>query len=91
MITSTATFTIPKDILARELEGEMVLLDPYAASYFSLNHTGTRVWQLLHEKVTVEEICQSIAEQYELSGEAVRTDLIPFLEELLQAGLIQST
>lgn len=89
MITSTSTYAVTNDVLFRELEGEMVLLDTSSATYFSLNETGTHVWRLVRSRATVEEVCQELATKYGLSQEEVMADLIPFLEELLEVGLIQ--
>ena len=75
--------------MSRELEGEMILLDVPSATYFSLNETGTQVWSLLQAHATVEKVCDEVARKHSLPAEQMMSDLIPFLEQLLDAGLIQ--
>ncbi|PYS79756.1 MAG: hypothetical protein DMF66_01655 [Acidobacteria bacterium] len=89
MVDLKATYTITRDVLFRELEGEMVLLNKLSATYFSLNETGSEVWRRLSGHATVEEICQGMAETYHIPKEKLVADLTQLIEELLNAGLIQ--
>lgn len=90
MIDSKASYIPSGEILCRELAGEMVLLDVPSASYFSLNHTGTRVWRLLESRATVDQVCETLAKEDEILPEQMMRELIPFVEQLLETGLIQS-
>jgi hypothetical protein len=36
---------VGRDVVVREVAGELVLLDLGRAEYFGLNPTGTRIWQ----------------------------------------------
>ena len=47
-------FSISKEVLSQELNGETVLLDLQGESYFGLNEVGTRIWQLIQSEQTVE-------------------------------------
>ena len=80
MIELNSRYTVAKDVLFRELEGEMVLLDTRSATYFSLNETGSEVWQRL---------CQEMAKTYNLPQDKLMADLTRLLEDLLNACLIQ--
>jgi len=90
MITSTATYMPSSGVLCRELDGEMVLLDIESATYFSLNDTGTRVWRLLESRATIEQVCATIAGEDAIPQEQMLSELIPFIEELLDTGLIRA-
>jgi len=89
MMTANETYQVGTDVLCRELEGEMVLLDPRSAEYFSLNQTGSRAWELLQGGKTVGDTCAALAEQFGVPPERVMDDLVPFLEDLLAAGLVR--
>lgn len=88
VIPPTATYTVATDVLFRELEGELVLLDTRSANYYSLNQTGTRVWHLLSSRTTIGDICEGLSSAYQLAEEELMADLIPFLQELQDVGLI---
>ena len=89
MIEPTASYVPAEEILCRELAGEMVLLDVPSATYFSLNETGTRVWHLMETRATVEEVCQALAKEDDITPEHMMRELIPFVEQLLETGLIR--
>ena len=89
MIDSTASYVPAAEILCRELGGEMVLLDVPSATYFSLNQTGTRVWHLIENRATVEQVCQTLAREDDISPEHMLSEVIPFVEQLLETGLIR--
>ena len=40
------------DLLWREVEGEVVLLDPQRGHYYGIEGCGTRIWQLMQEATT---------------------------------------
>ncbi len=75
-------------VLAREIGGEMVLLDPDRGVYFGLNEVGTRIWALLAEGSSGEQIEAQLLAEYDVSLESVRVDLQNLLAELLEQGLI---
>ncbi|PYO19380.1 MAG: hypothetical protein DMD85_18645 [Candidatus Rokuibacteriota bacterium] len=45
-ISRHAAIRIRKDVVFRELEGEMVLLNLATGVYFGLDPVGTRIWTL---------------------------------------------
>lgn len=75
-------------VLAREIGGEMVLLDPDRGVYYGLNEVGTRIWALLAEGSSREQIEAQLVAEYDTSLESVRIDLQNLLAELLEHGLI---
>jgi Coenzyme PQQ synthesis protein D (PqqD) len=89
MVTANETYQVGTDVLHRELEGEMVLLDPGSAEYFSLNHTGSRIWELLRAGTSVGDTCAAVAEHFGVPPERVMDDVVPFLEDLLASGLVR--
>ncbi len=55
------TFNISEEALFQEVSGETVLLDLVSENYFGLDETGTRVWALLNEGKSVEQIAEYLA------------------------------
>lgn len=69
------------------LNGEMVVLDAEGTMVRALNGTGARVWQLMDGRRTVRDICTAIAEEFDAGPEAVRADVIAFIEDLCRVRL----
>ena len=81
---------IPKTVLFRELDGEAVLLSLANGTYFSLNPTGTRMWQLIHAcDGDLHHVLDKLVEEFEVSEEQCRADLTALTASLCQHGLLE--
>lgn len=78
------------DVLTQEAAGTTVLLDPASGEYFSLEEAGGRIWELCDGDHTVEEIVEHLARAYDAPEHRIREDVEVFLEDMLDADLIDS-
>lgn len=78
-----------RDQVGSDLAGETVLLSMKTARYYGLADVGARIWSLLQNPVSVSEISDVIAREYEVSREQCEADVMRFLEELVAHGLIE--
>jgi coenzyme PQQ synthesis protein D (PqqD) len=85
----TDSFSVPKHVMARNVGDETVILDLESGVYFGLDSVGARVWQLLAAGVTLEVICKTLLDQYEVTQAQLETDVVNLAKELLQRKLIQ--
>jgi hypothetical protein len=51
-------------------------------SVFTLGGTGVRVWELIDGQLTGRELCDRIAEEFEVDLEQAEADVLEFLREL---------
>ena len=86
---SSMHFTVSSEAICQKVSGEMVILDLNSESYFGLNETGCRIWQLLEADYTKPDILQTLTDEFEVSKQELETDLQALLEALESAGLIQ--
>ena len=89
MISTTATIRATRDQVSSDLDGEAVILYPKSGQYYGLDDVGTRVWQLIQEPRTVNEIRDALLEEYEVASERCEGDLLRLLEILRAEGLIE--
>lgn len=73
----------------KRLEAEAVILDLQSGDYFELDEVGCRIWEALDGEQTLETHAQSIAREYEADPEQVRSDVMAFVAELFQRGLVE--
>lgn len=85
----TSCYTPTPSVLAREVGGEMVLLDPHRGVYYGLNEVGHRIWTLLSEGRSVAEIEGRLLAEYDAPSAAIQEDLQTLLRELCDHGLIE--
>ena len=82
-------FTVTDDVVAREVGGEMVLLDLSSGQYFGLDPVGARIWELLSERPhSLNDLCDSIESEFDALREQIETDLIALAKQLHEQKLI---
>lgn len=67
-----------------------VLLDVGTGKYYSLNIVGSAVWSGLRQGHTIEEIAGNLMTRFNLPSEKIRTDVVVFVERLLELRLINA-
>lgn len=72
----------------RELDGELVMLNLVSGRYFTLDEIGTRMWNLLIEGRSTEEVVEAILADYDSTPDQVSSDLSLLLEQLRANDLL---
>ena len=80
---------VVKDVLSQEVDGETVLLNLNNESYFGLDPTGTRIWQLIRDLGDLDDVYAVMLEEFNVSEEQLQQDLKQLVEKLVDAGLVQ--
>ena len=78
---------IPEALVATLSDGA-VLLNLQTKRYFSLNETGTRIWELVQRTADEEMIVSTLLSEYEVEEPMVRAEVRRILDELIEAQLI---
>jgi hypothetical protein len=78
---------IPEALVATLSDGA-VLLNLQTKRYFSLNETGTRIWELVQQTADEETIVSTLLREYEVEELMVRAEVRRILDELIEAQLI---
>ena len=77
------------DQVSSDLAGETVLLSMTSAKYYGFAGIGSRIWELIATATSVRNVCDSIAEEYEVSREECEADVLGFLEQCVKSGLVE--
>ncbi len=72
---------INKDIIARDIQGDTVLLNMKAGDYFSLNAVGTDIYNCISEGIGSASIMDCLVEKYEVTGEQLKSDVFSLITE----------
>jgi len=78
------------DVLSSPLGGEVVLLEPRAGVYYSLNEVGAVMWEQLQQPVTLEAICEAIVAEFEVDLATCEPDVRRVLAELVRHNLAEA-
>ena len=81
----------PRDgVIAKMVGSEMVLLDYDRGIYYGLNPVGARMWQLMAEGATMEQIVEVLAGEYEVAAATLAGDLDALLRDLEAKELVHA-
>jgi hypothetical protein len=83
-------FRINKGKIAyRLINKEAVILSLENGVYYSLNQSGTLIWQLIASGKNLEQIWEDLAKRFEASGTVIKKDANVLISELIKEGLIE--
>lgn len=93
-ITLDQVYIPSEDIVAREIEGELLLV-PIASGMgdledelYTLNDTGKAIWYRLDGKSSLGEIAQSLSNDYNASQDEIRRDVLGLVSELAKRRIL---
>jgi hypothetical protein len=82
------SYTIPKNVITRQLGEELVLVDLESGQYYTLNPTGTLVWENLPRFENVAALSQFLADSADADVAKVRDDVEELIRELVGRKLL---
>ena len=77
------------EILASDMDGETVMMHIENGKYYNLGKTGGAIWSLLDEPIKIETLIEQLMDKFSVTREQCEQDTIPFLQKLIDNGLIQ--
>lgn len=86
----SARFVRSSGTLAAEVNGEVVALSVERGQCYGMNDVASRVWQLLAEPRSLEEICEALTADYDVEMGTCRQEVSRLLEELRSENLVES-
>jgi Coenzyme PQQ synthesis protein D (PqqD) len=76
-------------IVANDIDDEKVMMNVEKGQYYGLDPVGSRVWELLERPVRVAELIDALTLKYDVDRATCERDVLAFLEELHEDGIIR--
>jgi len=76
------------NMIAAGVGDEAVILDTQSGYFFQLNRTAALVWTLLEAPTSVDELCARMAEAHSVDPAVCRGDMMDFIADMRDRGLI---
>ncbi|MEI9804204.1 MAG: PqqD family peptide modification chaperone [Pseudolabrys sp.] len=87
---SLASMVIKTDgVPDAEVDSEVVILGVERNVCYGLNSVGSRVWQLLGDRIQVSDICKTLRSEYDVDASVCEGQVLALLENMRSEGLIQ--
>ncbi|WP_168013160.1 PqqD family peptide modification chaperone [Halomonas salinarum] len=77
------------DVVAADLDGELVMMNAGKGSYYGISGVGTRAFELLSSPVSINGLVEAITQEYEVTPETCRQDITKFVQELMKNDIIR--
>jgi hypothetical protein len=87
-MTEIAKLVRSDEPLTALVDGETVMFSPAHGQYFGLDSIGTRVWELLDEPRSIDDLCAILTGEYDVDPETCRADVAALVEDLREAKLV---
>ena len=93
-IIEDKVFVPSEDIVAREIEGELIIVPLVSGigdlndELFTLNDTGKAIWKHLDGKMSLNEVTTQLALEFDSPVEEIKKDVIGLVEELVKRKML---
>lgn len=85
----TTRFRRSADVLAAEVDGEMVMMDVERGVYVGLDAIGTDIWKRLEAPAMAAELASILSEEYDADPATIERDVLALLSSLTEQGLVE--
>lgn len=75
--------------IVSDMDGEKVMLNIQNGKYYNLGEVGGEIWAALATPSPVSHVVDTIMENFEVSAELAKKDVLSFLQHLLNENLIE--
>lgn len=89
MLTEHSTVVATRESASCDLAGEAAILNLKSGVYYGLNAVGARIWSLIQEPRAVSDIRDTILSEYDVEPDRLRADLLAWLQQMADAGLVE--
>jgi len=88
-ILPDSTVRASEEQVSCDLGGESAILNLSNGVYYGLDPLGARIWELIQQPRTVNEVKDAILDEYDVEPDVAERDLVALLTHLSDEGLVQ--
>jgi hypothetical protein len=74
-------------LLTAEVDGELMAMSVDRGICYGLNTVGTRIWDLIAEPRSIDDLCAQLVDEYGVDAAQCRSEVVSLIEELRAEGL----
>jgi hypothetical protein len=78
-----------EDVVASNIDDEKVMMSVEKGAYYGLDPIGSRVWDMIDKPIRVTELIDLLLLKYDVDRETCEQDVMAFLKELNESGILQ--
>ena len=70
--------------LEAKVDGEMVLMHLDTAAYFGMDKTTTHIWELLENRMSLDQLVGKLTALYDVDAETCKSDILPVVQDMIE-------
>lgn len=75
--------------LASQVDSDLVIFSAQQGMYYGTQAVGKRIWSLIETPTRVAQVCDRLEQEFEVDRATCEREVIAFLEQLEEEGLIE--
>jgi len=88
MIHVKSVVSKSNELLASEVDGEIVMMNIESGKYYGTNSVGSEIWKLLDSPILVSDICKKLTKDFEIDDATCETEVMDFLQSLEKESIL---
>lgn len=76
-------------LVSSDVDDDIIILSIENGRYYGTQTVGKRIWTIISDAVSVDDICATLLREFDVSREVCETEVLAFLRQLHQEGLLQ--
>ena len=76
------------DLIEAEIDGDVVMMNPATGDYYGLGSVAGRIWKLLEQPLTEEQIVEVLLEEFEVSETQCRKEVADFIKQMCNSSVV---
>jgi len=83
-----ALLTRSPDIVASEVDGELVLVSVQDGKYYGLDPVGSEIWRQLEQPRTVTALTAALQQHFDGDAATIERETVAFIDQLAAQALV---
>ncbi len=88
-LSNNSTVVVTDDVVSCDLDGEAAILNIEDGVYYGLDPIGAKIWNLIQKPCLLNDVVETIWQEYEVDKEQCKQDILELMEELINNGLVK--
>ena len=77
------------ELLTTRVDGELIGMSVEQGACYGLDAVATRIWDLLGEPRSLDDLCAALTEEFDVTAERCRADVRELVSQLRGEGLVK--